>query len=436
VLVLAGRAAAEPETTAAAAVDSYVAIDPSTRAATVADVAWWGNVKWRTPEREAVVDYVERESLVGGAPRRELHELAFTDRSIESLTITVGRFRVPGGFWLIVDGAGVAVRHGDLELAVYGGARSFTNARAETLLTSSPVFLPLAGAAATLHGDVQAKLAYTYTRDLLVLPGDGVMAPPSKPDQYVDAEVLAQLSHDVMVMAAATAGTRYLVTYPTGAAAISVDPTLQTMWLGSLSGYAMVDVRAGDWRISTSLAATRTKVGQLTDTTAAAAITGSFIESSTRALWSYDRMRRATLRYRARVFADGRHAHRAYVSGDWRARWLNLQLGGGADLHTGAVAGSGYVNTKTLLARGSVGVKTHTAEVALGVAAASSIGDELSVVPPDDPNDRRNPYTLEARSYAFLHAFATHGDWFAGFDLEREFRDWGMRGLVQVGWAR
>ena len=434
-LALTGRAAAEGETTAAVAVDSYVATEPSTDGAAVADVAWWGNVKWRTPEREAVADYVERESLVGGAPRRELHALAYTDRSIDPLTVTVGRFHVPGGFWLVADGAALAVREGDLELAAYGGARSFTNGRAETLLTSHPVFLPLAGAAATLRGDIQGKLAYTYTRDLLVLPGNGVMAPPRKPDQYVDAEVLAQLSDTVMVMAAATAGTRYLVTYPTTAATFNDDPTLQTMWLGSQSGYAMVDVRAGEWRLSTSLAATRTKVGQLTDTAAAAAITGSFLESSTRALWRHDQLR-ATLRYRARVFADGRHAHRAYVSSDWRAGLLDVQLGGGADLHAGAVAGSGYVNTKTLLARGSVGVKAHTAEAALGIAAVSSIGDELSILPPDDPNDRRNPYTLEARSYAFLHAFATHGDWFAGFDLEREFHGWGMRGLLQAGWAR
>ena len=92
-------------------------------------------------------------------------------RLFEPWAITLGRFRVPGGFWLIADGGALSVRRGALELAVYGGARSFTNGRVETLLTSSPHYLPLVGAAITRRGDVQATLAYTYTRDRLVLPG-------------------------------------------------------------------------------------------------------------------------------------------------------------------------------------------------------------------------------------------------------------------------
>lgn len=197
----AGRARAEIRALVAA--DGYVA---ATRGepTDAADLAWSAHIEWRHPARAAVIDWVERESLIDGAPRRELHELSYVDRSIDHLAITVGRFRVPGGFWLIADGGGLAIRRGALELGVFGGSRSFTNDRTETVLTTSPHPLPLAGAALTVRGDVQAALSYTYTADRIELVPGG--ATRTTPEQFIDAELVAPIGERVLVTGGATAG--------------------------------------------------------------------------------------------------------------------------------------------------------------------------------------------------------------------------------------
>lgn len=434
--VLSSGRTALADTTSLFALDSYLATDSSDHDVAVADVAWSAHLEWRSRRRDATFDFVERESLIGGPGRRELHELVVVDRSFEPWSITLGRFRVPGGFWLIADGGGLSVRRDALELAVYGGARSFTNGRVETLLTRSPHFLPLVGAAITHRGDVQARLAYTYTRDRVVLPGAGTVMPSTQPEQFLDAEVLAQVGERISVTSGATMGTRYLVSYPTTAAQLADDPRLETMWFGSQAAYLVVDVRAAAWRFGGAIAALRTKLGQLTETPAAAAITGSFVEASARATWRRDRSWRVVLRYRARVWADTRSAHRAHAAATWRAGVLDVQLAAGIDVHAGATPGSGYVDRTTVLYRASVGRKTATSEVATGVAASSQIGDELTAGPGDDSGDTRAPYTLEARSYGFVRAFVTNGPWFGGVDVEVDLHGNGIRALLQAGWGR
>ena len=83
-LLLLGLAApAHADVRALVAADSYVATEDA------ADVAWSAHVDWRDRARRAVLDWVERESLIGGTPRRELHELPYVDRSFEHLTLTL-----------------------------------------------------------------------------------------------------------------------------------------------------------------------------------------------------------------------------------------------------------------------------------------------------------------------------------------------------------
>src|SRR5262249_45608976 len=141
----AGSAAGDVRVLIAA--DSYLATTPSLSTDDAADVAWSAHLEARDPDRGLGIDWVERESLLGGAPRRERHELPYVERGIPGIGLTLGRFRVPGGFWLIADGAGLAARAGALSAGVFGGSRSFTNGRTDTLLTASPHPLPLAGAA-------------------------------------------------------------------------------------------------------------------------------------------------------------------------------------------------------------------------------------------------------------------------------------------------
>ncbi|TMQ04746.1 MAG: hypothetical protein E6J90_50665, partial [Deltaproteobacteria bacterium] len=157
--IAASATPARGDVRALIAADGYVATTSGVTGDAAADIAWSAHLEAHGTERDAVLDWVERESLIGGTPRRELHELSYVDRSIAGAELTLGRFRVPGGFWLIADGAGVALRSGNLAAGVFGGSRSFTNGRSETLLTGSPHPLPLVGATLTARGAVQATVS-------------------------------------------------------------------------------------------------------------------------------------------------------------------------------------------------------------------------------------------------------------------------------------
>ncbi len=444
IAVSVGSARADSDVRALIAADTYIATQPGYTSDDAADVAWSAHVEWRAPDRGATLDIVDRESLIGTAPKRELHELSYVDRSIDHLAITVGRFRVPGGFWLMVDGAELAARWDTVELGVFGGSRSFTNARVDTLLGSSPHPLPLVGAALTHRGEIQTALAYTRTSDLVELSlGNDQIATSRQPEQFLDADVFAPIGDHVLVTGGATAGSRYLVTYPTAAEPIGAAPQLANVWFGSQAAYAIVDWHAGAWRLDGTVAALRTKLGQTTDAqidtpadaAALAAITGSFVETTVRATWRRSRSLRIDARYRSRVWADLRDEQRAQLVVDGRLGALDVQLSVGIneDRNRGV---PGYVDSTTLLYRASIGRKTASTEVAIGAAAVAAIGDETAAGPGDDPDDTRAPYTLGARSYGFVQAFARRGGWFGGLDGELDMHGGGARVLVQLRWAR
>lgn len=431
--IAATGTAARADVRALIAADSYLATTSGVSSDAAADVAWSAHLEARGADRDLVVDAVERESLIGGAARRELHELSYVERGLPGVELTLGRFRVPGGFWLIADGAGLAVRSGALTAGAYGGSRSFTNARSDTLLTRSPAPLPLVGAAVALRGAVQAAVSYTYTADRVSLyRGDGTATTSRQPEQFVDAELATALGAHGFVTAGATAGSRYLVSYPTSDPHLTDAPALDNRRFGSQAVYALYDHRLGGWRLAAGLSALRTKLGQLADP-ALAAIDGSFVEATLRASWRRAPSWRIDGRYRARVWGDHARAHRAEASAEWRLGTLDVAARVGLDVHQRAMAGPGLIASRTLLYRASIGRKTTRSELAAGVAAVAALGDELAAGPTDDAGDQRAPYTLEARSYGFVRAFAAWGAWFGGLDGEVNLHGDGVRALAQIG---
>lgn len=442
-------APARAEVRALIAADGYLATTSGASSDAAADIAWSAHLESRNAARDGVLDWVERESVIGGAPRRELHELSYVERGIPGVELTLGRFRVPGGFWLIADGAGLAVRSGAVIAGAFGGSRSFTNGRSDTLLTRSPQPLPLVGAAIALRGAIQAAVSYTYTADRVALyRGDGMIATSRQPEQFIDAELATAVGAHGFFTAGATAGSRYLVSYPTSDARIADDPALANTWFGSQAVYALYDQRLGDWRVNGGLSALRTKLGQASGppggqtgdqasgqvtAPALSAINGSFVEATLRTTWRSGATWRVDGRYRARVRGDHTRAHRAEASAEWRRGALDVQARVGLDLHQGAMTAPGLTAGRTLLYRASVGRKTASSELAAGVAAVAAIGDELAAGPTDDAGDQRAPYTLEARSYGFVRAFASRGGWFGGLDGELNLRGDGVRALAQLG---
>ncbi|MBK7537409.1 MAG: hypothetical protein IPI49_18980 [Myxococcales bacterium] len=451
-------APARAEVRALVAADGYFATIPGARDP-FATVALSAHLQWRAAEQHAVLDWVSRESLVAGPPRRELHELSYVDRRVPRLELTLGRFRVPGGFWLIADGAGIAVRSGQLAASVFGGSRSFTNGRAETLLTSAPAPLPLVGVSVSSRGDLQASASYVYTADRVTLyRGGGVTATSRQPEQFLDAALAAAVGQRGFVTAGLSIGSRYLVTYPTEPDKVTDAPTLDNQWFGSQSGYALVDWRLTSWRLQGIAAAVRTKLGPGA-AAPLASLSGSFVEGTARAQWRGSAAWRASGRYRLRLWADGRRAQRAEASAVWRRRALQLAASAGVNAQHAAVnAAPGLVSSQTLLYRASISRKTQRWTLTAGVAATAALGDELRRTPADAPsdaagdasgdattdasanpsgaNDQRAPYTLEARRHGFVRVATTQGAWFAGFDGEVSLDGAGVRALLQLGWAR
>jgi hypothetical protein len=459
--VVAAPGVATADTRALVAVDSYIATTPDdTPAATsVADLALSARLDWRADDapRAVVVDWVDRESLIGDDPRRELEELSYTDRSLDHLTLRAGRFRVPGGFWLIVDGAGAAYRSDGgsgsptIEAGAYVGSRAFTSERVDTLLSTSPFFLPLVGAAITARGAAtQAELAYTYTYDRIDFdlggeavggPGE-VIASSRQPEQYVDAELASQLSEHVFVTAGGNIGDRYLVTYPVDPGRLTDDPALDKIYFGSQAAFALADARLDNaWRFTATAALLHASLGGLgaadaADVAALAPITGSFGEGSVRARWRPLPALRLDARYRGRVRIDGTRDQRAQLTAAWRRGALEASAMLGVDIEHPGSGEPGLVRERSLIYRASVGRRSDTLEVQGGAAAVAALGDELSVTPGDDPNDQRAPYTLEARTYAFVEAFAHLRGWFGGVDGEVDLHGQGVRVLTQIGWTR
>lgn len=433
---------ARAEVRALIAADSFVS--RSADATEAADVAWSVHGEWREVERGVVVDWVARASMIGGAARRELHELAYVERGVRGLELTVGRFRVPGGFWLIADGGQLAVKRGAWRVGGFGGSRAFTNGRAETLLTRTPRPLPLVGATASYRGEAQATLSYAYTADRVVLyRGAGMSSTTRVPEQLVDAEWVAPIGERGTLVVGGNAGSRYLVRYPSSAAQLTADPAFADAWLRSHAAYAMLDQKLGDWRVAVTAAALRTKLGQVDGVVTAdtgegevakpAAYDGSFVDGAARvegrlAAWRVD------ARYRLRVRGDGGRTQRVELAATWRHGDYELAARGGLDVHADDARAPGFASHTTALYRASAGRRTARTELAIGAAATAALGDELAS-PGDDVGDRA-PYTLEARSYGFVHAFATHAGWFGGVDGELDLHGNGVRALVQIGYAR
>ena len=437
-MICALVAPAGAETRALVAIDSYVATEPGSTADDEADFALSAHLEWRDEHRSAVLDYVDRESFIDGTPRRELHELNYVDRTLEHWAFTIGRFRVPGGYWLMCDGVGLARRWGDLEIGVYAGNRSFTNARADTVLTASPSPLPLVGASLTTRGDLQFALSYTLTKDRVVLyrgalDGEDQFFKSEQPEQFVDAEVLTAIGEHDFFTGGLNVGSRYLVTYSTDPMKVTDDPSLENVWFGSQALYALYDHRIGALRLDAIIAALRTKLGAGEDNPELSALSGSFLEGTGRVSWVNRKASRLDAKYRSRVWGDGGTSQRVELAGEWRAGALDLDARAGVDVHRLHTTSPGYKNSTSFEGRIGAGIKTPTLEVLGGVAAVDTIVDELDAL---DDGSTRAPYTLEARSYAFAHVFTNRDGYFGGLDVEANLLGDGVRVLAQMGFAR
>lgn len=411
------------------------------------------------------LDYRDRESFLAAdsslgynskQSRHQLHNLSLRVNDLFGrLDLTVGRFPVGGGFWLINDGGAATLRLGPLSLQAYGGVRAFTGGRADATFRGH--LLPLYGAGAAVdHPVVRASLFFTRTDDLLEFQRGAAEATPASRqtnENFLDAQLLVLPHADVMLAGGLTLGSRYLVTYSSQAGHFTDVPTVDSQPIGSLMAYAV-----GEWRpqkrLRLSYAFDFQRVRLLVPVqplnNAIAAAGGSFEDHTLKAGVRIWRALRVGARYRLRFRENTDVIHR--FEGQVDAE--NLLAGFGA---FATVGGDVYQVDRiecdpakpleckkprgNLVVTGGLSFLRPWLDARVGVLYTDAIGTGLAFsnhakqAMDAGPTSELFPLVLGAQRIAYLRLFALWRDFFAGLDAELALDGKQLRTLVQLGYA-
>lgn len=412
------------------------------------------------------LDYRDREVLVGDTPsRHELHNLSLTARDLGGrFDLTVGRFPVPGGFWLITDGAAARVRLGPLSVVGYGGLRSFTGGREDA--TFAGTILPLAGGAVTLdHRVVRGSLAFTWTQDRLSFHRGAAPSPTGttaadcqvangeclqqvdETELFIDGQLMVLPHPDVLLAGGLTFGSRYELTYLSGSLMnFTAPPTVDARPLSSFMAYAVVEWRpVKRLRLSYAFDFDRVRIAVVKQPldNALAAAGGSFEDHTLKVSARLWRALRVEGRYRLRLRenTDVIHRFEAGVLGDDLVYGLGAFATIGGDVYQFDRANNPG-NRNLLVYTGGISYLRDWLEVRGGVLYTDAIGSGVAFsthaqqVMGAGPTTELFPLVMEGQRIAFLRAFvASHGV-FAGVDGELNFDANQVRLLVQAGYAR
>jgi hypothetical protein len=463
VLVLGASHAAQAEPLELqVGVDSFAANRHDSTALAWAEVGVWSKGEASSEGRAHALrwDWVTRESLVSDVHRRELHELAYTaDALPRGFSLTAGRFRIPGGFWLFADGLHVAYQAGPVTAAVSGGLRSFTNGRTEANLRADPLALPLVAAHLSVTRPTwSGTVTFAHTRDVIELhrgfdpdgggfdldgetEGSDVVARTEHGDQFVDAQASWSPADDLYLGLGATVGTRYLTHYPTDPTDLSIDVRVEEQPFASASAYAVAD-----WRITTALRLTattgahRTKLfAPVDDDSVLAPFDGSFLDEGLQLRWRPRPGLQLGSRYRLRL-RDGGDTHRGELAA--RVAVLSqVELFGSAavDWHrTTDPQPVGFAPRRSLITRGGVATERDWYSAQLGILYTEALTADaaLSTPAPGASDGVLPPFGLDNRRALFLRAFGVGRGLFVGLDAELALDFAQYRGLLQMGWTR
>ncbi len=410
------------------------------------------------------LDFQDREGFQGNPSRRELHQLNVVVRDLWGrLDITAGRFSVPGGFWLFVDGAGVKIRfYKGLSVQLYGGLRAFTNARADANLTADPLLLPLVGGAIAYdHDKVHASVAVTWTRDLIDLPrgivpdggsyslsgstsGPPLSARSQQPELFIDGQFVV-LPHKAWFLAGGlTFGSRYDVTYSSDLALVAAAPAVTVQTLQSFMAYVIAEWRPlKRFRMSYSFAVDRVKIftdkspidnTQPTDP-------GAFMDHTLKASYRIWHALRLEARYRIRASDTLNHRIELALLGDrlWRGLGVFASLGGTilqSDTERDQIA------RNSVTVSGGLSFLTAWLNAKAGILYTGQIGDGLGyssharVALDAGPSLQLSPFALSAQRFAFVRLFGSYRHFFAGLDTEMGLDAHQVRLLAQIGYGQ
>jgi hypothetical protein len=432
-------------------VDSFVSTTDNLDATAVADAAVSGTIEIQSESQRLSfgADFVDRESMIGSPARRELHTLFATVKfgSLQRLAIaqsqasesaalavavTVGRFRVPGGFWMIADGGMLQIGDSTRQsLSLSAGSRAFSNARRDLHLNSAPVVLPLLAGSAQIRRDrVSALVSYIFTQDQLELPVTGGASIVRTPDQYIDGTLSANAAASKLFFDGGfSIGTRYLV------APESPDAVRSSFALASQTGYGGATLKLPEWRFGLAVTASRSKVNRASADAAPGyeALGGSFIDQSARIGWHANQWSVDT-RYRTRWRPELDLGHRGTLDVRWSSRPWELAAGVGYAKQP-ARMDVALPGSKSVLARASAGFRTSSLQTSVGAVAQSDLSDRQVVDSPDNVDTALNLFTLQNKNYVFGKLYWQRADWLLGADVEATPTFDHLRAFVQIIWG-
>jgi len=415
-----------------------------------------GDVRGIAGKLDLRLDYRDREVLVsdGDVPsRHELHDLSLTARDLGGrVDLTVGRFPVPGGFWLITDGGAARVRLGPFSIMGYGGLRSFTGGRDDADFAG--VVLPLAGGAVTVdHPIIHASLSYTWTQDQLSFyRGNDITQSTTQDEMFLDGQLMILPHPSLLIAGGATLGTRYELVFSSMTAAMSPAfnftsaPSVDARPLSSFMAYAIVEWRPiRRLRLSYAFDFDRVQIAvtQLPLANQAGAAGGSFEDHTVKASWRFFRNMRIEARYRLRFRENTDVIHRGElgVTGDDIIGGFGAFVTVGADYYQFDRANA-PADRNLYTASGGLSFIRRFFDVRAGVLYTDAIGSGFAwsqhaqQAMGSGPFTELFPLTLEGQRITFLRAFIAWRGFFGGLDAEVNLDASQARVFVQAGWAR
>jgi|GEM_PF-3276261 len=398
------------------------------------------------------LDFSGREAFIGNSTMNHLWELKLTLRNLAGrVDLTIGRFRTPGGFWLIADGALLTLKYTPwLSQSAWGGLRSFSTGRRDTWMASSPLALPLAGTSLQVsHHKVTAQVSFTWSRDAVDQPIQGADTGPPRERQISDEYFLdgfvSVIAHPkVWMSAGASLGTRYDVkldaTNPYGPTSLGV------VTLGAVGTYGVIEYRPHKRvRLVYNVQYERVRLIQsqlLTlkpDGTPVQTADGSFVDQSLRIVWLAWRALRleGTYRPRFRATTDIEHHVLVGVRADDLWKGLGAYVSAGVDLNRfNAGQPNTHVHNRVIYNAGLSFTKPWL-DLRGGILFTDGIGSGLlfsaSQVSGGATPSELNPFILESSRVAYVRVFAMFWKMYAGVDVEENIDAAQLRALVQVG---
>jgi hypothetical protein len=399
------------------------------------------------------LDFAGREAFTGNSSFNNLYELKGVVHGLAGrIDMTLGRMRVPGGFWLIADGAMLTIHYTSwLKHSVYAGLRSFTTGRRNTWMSEQPVALPLAGTSlAVRHRLVQAELTFSYAQDGVDLHtgripigmgpdgGKNTLERHVTDEFFLDGYVQVYPHDKVFLTAGASLGTRYDVmfnaTNPFGATSLGVTT------LGAVGAYALGEVRPiRTLRLMYTFNFERVRLVQselLTlkpDGTPVQTADGSFQDHALRVVWLLWRALRADVGYRLRYRATTDIQHRFTVG----LRGDDLWRGLGGFVSVGVDNNQLDSRFNRIIYSGGLSYMRHFLDLRAGITFTDGFGSGLvfSAQSPGQGTQPTNlfPYVLESNRVVFVRGFATFWKMYAGLDIEENLDSAQLRILAQIG---